>query len=346
MSINGDNRLDGIALLNLSKGATKISKEEAIAINASKMGIGGYRYLYGANVPFADFMSVSDKHSKKNPAAKVAMVSSSIKNPDSAKQELISLTPAVLGDFASRVANHYKSAVGVGYGICSKLVFNAADVAAKGESAELDTLVDACLVAWRQVYEGLGLSGYSREASKVFGIINAASADTKLFQVAKVAPDSYDVIFKDDTWQTTRDLCVDGANVLAACFSGINVSVAAFKAIIMARTVTRVVAKLEGFGPAPSKWWEEVIPATIKYGTLRRISQGDDRVAELLDDQEIAELASDDAFVALPLTRKFVAANTVASFHNVLLGNVVQKIAQFHVAISATKAANKYNENN
>jgi hypothetical protein len=339
----GDSDGDGIALLNLSKGALKISKEEALEINASKMGIGGYRYLYGANVPFADFMSVSDKHSKKNPAAKVAMVSSSIKNPDSANQELIALTPAVLGDFASRVANHYKSAVGVGYGICSKLVFNAADVAANGESAQLDTLVDACLVAWRQLYEGLGLSGYSREASKVYGILNAASADTKLFQVAKVGPDAYDVIFKDDTWKSTRDNCVDGAQVLAACFPDINVSTATFKAIIMARTVTRVVAKLEGFGKAPTKWWDEIVPATIKYGTLRRISQGDDRVSELLDDQEIAELASDEAFVALPLTRKFVAANTVATFKNVLLGNVAQKVAQFHVAITATKAANKYN---
>lgn len=305
--------------------------------------MGGYSHLYGADVPFADFMSVSDKHSKKNPAASVVMVASSIKNPDSEAQESIALTPEVLGDFAARVANHYKSAVGVGYGICSKLVFNAADVAAKGESAELNMLTEACLVAWRQLYEGLGLSGYSREAHNVFHIINAASCDTRALQVSSING-VVDVIFQDPTWTTTRTSCVSGASVLAACFSNLNVSEAVFKAIISARTVTRVVAKLEGFGKEPTKWWDAVIPATVKFGTLRRISQGDDRVAELFSAQEEAELASDEAFIALPLTRRFVASNAIANFSNVLLGNVVQKIASFHVDITTAKANNQYND--
>jgi hypothetical protein len=340
MSINGDNRLDGIALINLSKGGMRINADEANAINGSLMGIAGYRHLYGDNVPFADFMSAKDKHGKKDPAAKVAMLATSIKNPDSANEELIALTPAVLGDFASRVANHYKSNVGVGYGICSKLVFNAADVAAKGPSAELNTLTEACLVAWRLLYEGLGLSGYSREAFNVYNIIDKASVDTKALQVALIG-ESVEVVFEDPTVWTTRDLCVSGAQVLseAAPFNTLNLDVSVFQAIIASRTITRTVAKLEGFGKEPSKWWAQVIPATIKYGTLRRISQGDDRVVELYSAQDEADLASNDEFIAKPLTRYFQESIVVdEAFANQLLGNVADQVSAFHTTISAAKA--------
>jgi hypothetical protein len=343
MSINGDNRLDGIALINLSKGALRINLEEANAINGSLMGIAGYRHLYGDNVPFADFMSAKDKHGKKDPAAKVAMLATSIKNPDSANEELIALTPEVLGDFASRVANHYKSNVGVGYGICSKLVFNAADVAAKGPSAELNILTEACLIAWRLLYEGLGLSGYSREAYNVFDIINKASVDTKALQVALIGQ-SVEVVFEDKTVWTTRDLCVSGAEILsqAAPFSSLDLNVGVYTAIIAARTTTRTIAKLEGFGKEPSTWWTAVIPSSIKYGTLRRISQGDDRVAELYSIEEEAELILNDEFVAKPLTRYFQEMIVVdEAFTNQLLGNVANDVSAFHTTISSAKAAMK-----
>ncbi len=340
----GDCDGDGIALINLSLGATKISVVEAKEINDSLMGIAGYRHLYGANVPFADFMSVKDKYGKKDPAAKVAMLAASIKNPDSANGEDISLTPAVLGDFASRVANHYKANVGVGYGICSKLIFQAADVAAKGDSAELATVTEACLVAWRLLYEGLGLSGYSREAYNAFDIINKASVDTKALQVARIG-DSIETVFEDSTVWTTRDLCVNAAEILsqAAPFNQLNLDIKVFELLISARTVTRTVAKLEGFGKAPSTWWTQVIPSTIKYGTLRRISQGDDRVAELYDVVEEAEMLSEGDFVAKPLTRFFQETVVVEEvFANQLLGNVAANVSAFHTTISTAKAAMKY----
>jgi hypothetical protein len=340
----GDSDGDGIALLNLASGKTKVSLDEAKEINDSLMGIAGYRHLYGANVPFADFMSVKDKYGKKNPAAKVAMLATSIKNPDSANEENISLTPAVLGDFASRVANHYKANVGVGYGICSKLIFQAADVAAKGDSAELTTLTEACLVAWRLLYEGLGLSGYSREAYNAFDIINKASVDTKALQVALIG-NQIEAVFADPSVWTTRDLCVSGAQILsqAVPFNQLNLDVKVFELLISARTVTRAVAKLEGFGKEPSTWWAQVIPSTIKYGTLRRISQGDDRVSELFNVEEEAEMIFSGDFVAKPLTRHFQETIVVKeAFANQLLGNVAANVSAFHTTISNAKAAMKY----
>jgi hypothetical protein len=343
----GDTDGDGIALINLSAKGIEFTKEEIIALNNSLMGMGGYEFLYGQNVPFADFMSVKDKYGKKDPAGKVTMIASSIKNPDCAKESLIPLTPEVLGDFASRVANHYKTAVGTAYGICSKLIFHAADEAAKGDTPRLQQLIEASLISWRLLYEGLGLSGYSREASQVFSFLNMASVDTKggitgRAQVSIIA-DKVDVIFEDKTVFSTRDFCVDAAPIMAemSAFSDLNVSVEAFDLIIGARTVTRALSKLEGFGKAPSQWWEEVLPGAIKYGTLRRISQGDDRVAELLDIQEEAELEASGEFIAKSLTRWFIETVIVEeSFSNSLLGQLTNKVADFHYTLSTAKAIN------
>lgn len=337
----GDSDGDGIAASRAD-----ITADEAKAINNSLMGVAGYRHIYGANVPFADFMSATDKHGKKDPAANVAMISNTIKNPDSAQEEPIPLTPEVLGDFASRVANHYRSAVGTGYGICSKLIFHAADVAASGDEAKLKSLTEASLVAWRLLYEGLGLSGYSREASYVYDVLNKASVDTNgpgMVAVHKTTGE-VEVTFAKVVSNNPDDYTItSGAHILsqAKAFAGLeNVPVGVFQNIILARTVTRVVPKLEGFGSlGESGYWNNVIPAAIKYGTLRRISQGDDRVAEMLNDFEIAEMESNGENVGKPMTVHFTETVCENAFDNKLLFTVAQNISDFHAIIHAGKVA-------
>jgi hypothetical protein len=343
----GDSDGDGIALINLSKGATQITTEEAVEINNSLMGMGGYAHLYGTNLPYADFMSVKDKYSKKAMSKSSTFLSSTVANPDSETQEQIALTPKVFCDYCERVANHYKSKVGTGYGICSKLVFHAADEAANGPSVKLTQITEACLIAWRIIYEGLGLSGYSREANEVYNILECASVDTKALQVSLVG-NTVDVIFNDPTWKTTKDNCVSGASVLAATstLSSFNVDLNVYNYLIAARQVTRVISKLEGFSKplnSESTWWDGVVPQSIKYGTLRRISQGDDRVSELLSFEEEADFAMSGEMVPMTMTRRFLETTVVEeAFSNALLGKVVENVASFHATIAATKASLKY----
>lgn len=331
MRINGVNRLDGdgIALLNLK--ILGVTKEEVLEINSSAMGLAGYEHLYGDDVPFADFVSESDKVGKKS-LRKASLIINTTMSDNNGKQ--VAITPTFVGYFANCVASHYRAAVGTSYGICSKLVFNAADVAAT-KPERLETLMTATLIAWRLMYEGLSLSGYSAKAERVMDIINIASVDVEGQQVL-VKGDSLDFGFRAQE----GDVVVSGASLLAAEFPGLVVTEEVFSTIIASRSITRVVPKLEGFGKLSSHW-DLVRPAAIKYGALRRISQGDDRVAMELGLQEEAEIASQGEYVGQPVSRIFANLSSdlkSSLFANTKLFAVVDAICDFHAQIVLTQA--------
>lgn len=325
----GDSDGDGIAILALNN--YNITIEEIREMNNSLMGLAGYAHLYGDDLPYGDFVSASDKNGKKTLREVVTMINTSMKNDDG--QE-VAITPAFVGDYAARVASHYKGAVGTSYGLCSQLIFAAADSVAAG-NASVNNRLTACLIVWRLIYEGLALSGYSAKAARVMDILNIASVDVNS-QLVSVSPEgALNLSFK----KGQDDVLVSGASLLAEEF-GLNFDAEVFQMIIASRSITRVIPKLEGFGKM-SDHWDAVKPAAVKYGALRRISQGDDRVAVELGLMEEAELASRGEYIGVAVSRLYaeLAPEVKASmFSNIKLGELTDAVCAFHSQIVVTNA--------
>jgi len=334
----GDSDGDGIAVINLETVAGyEITTDKVIAINASKMGIAGYEYLYGANVPYIDFISEKDKQGKKSLRGNACLLNSQLKDPET--NEKVYITSAYLGDFAARVAKHYKSAVGVSYGMCSKLIFDAADRAVGPDEARFNTVVDASLIAWRAIYEGLGLSGYSKNAELFFNLVNAASTDTESEMVWSPMGNWKQV---DVRFNTPKEEWCDGAILLQAAIKeivGVNLPEEVFTQLIRSRIVTRVMPKLEGFGEV-KKWWQGGVTGAVKFGALRRISQGSQRAAYEMGFIEEAEYASSGQYVAKPLAILFNEGGYSHMFDNALLGELSTAVCEFHGLIRDAKQAN------
>lgn len=337
----GDSDGDGIAMLNLSK--LDFTAEEVRELNASIMGIAGYEHLYGDAVPFADFVSEEDKAGKKSFRGAMTLISTQVKNPDTGEKVVI--TAQFAGEFAARVANHYKTAVGTSYGICSALVFKAADWAADTEE-DVSEVVTATLIAWRAMYEGLGLSGYSAKAARVFNIINLATMDLDGHKVLTAESANGEVAcIWDADFKTQHPDAVEmaGSEAVRLEFPEFShVSADVFDHIIEARCHTKVATRLEGFGKALTKYHYSIpnlIEGATKYGTLRRISQGDDRVSEQLGLVEEAQLAQAGEQVAIALTRRFDKKYDVMSdaFTNDALFTLTSKVCEFHRDLLITK---------
>lgn len=327
----GDSDGDGIAVLGLNQ--FDVTIEEIREMNNSLMGLAGYAHLYGDNVPYADFVSASDKYGKKALREAVTMINTEISDDAGNK---VAITPAFVGMFAARVATHYKGAVGSSYGLCSQLIFAAADSVAVDNSIASNNKLTACLVVWRLFYEGLALSGYSAKAARVMDILNLASVDVNGQMVAASPSGELKLAFQ----QGADDVLVSGASLLVAEYPELDIPLEVFQAIIASRSITRVIPKLEGFGKN-SNHWDAVKPAAIKYGALRRISQGDDRVAVELGLMEEAELASRGENIGVAVSRLFYEQSSEVktnTFRNPLLGELVNSVCAFHSQIVVTNA--------
>lgn len=179
-SNEGDADGDGIGLFNLTPYG--INDEQAAEINSSLMGMGGYYFAYGKELPFADFMSYEDKWGKKN--------FTKISKP------IATLIPVDrYGYDAALVAEHYKFNVGISYGVCSTLTFATVNKLYAGDE-DLNVYLKACVVAWRLVYEGLGLSGYSEKATNFFehlfiGVIASSKKDGKVYRSSAQKSEMY-----------------------------------------------------------------------------------------------------------------------------------------------------------
>ena len=189
-SNEGDSDGDGIGAINLKP--YDVTEAEVRQMNSSLMGMAGYYFCYSKDeLPFAGFMSYKDKFGKKDFTKLEEMTDKEGNKVGIAK--LVPIKEYVKG--AALVAKHYRFNVGIGYGVCSALTFSTVNLAyskAKGTLKNTDLLdwsLKACVVAWRLVYEGLGLSGHSSEAAQFFnalfaGVIAAGSKNKKIFKKA------------------------------------------------------------------------------------------------------------------------------------------------------------------
>lgn len=201
-SNEGDSDGDGLFAINLdSRGVTFA---EALAMNNHPMGMAGYQVVYGSdstNWPCAEFSSFGDKWGKKRVATRKGKTAAYVTCIPVEKYK----------EAAVNVSQHYKSAVGIAYGICSALTFKTVELSYNSETsaAVLDTYTKALVVCWRMLYEGLGLAGYTPTAKRFFQVLNIAStskgADPQFIEV-----DGNPTWIKKDTPKTVaRISCID-----------------------------------------------------------------------------------------------------------------------------------------
>lgn len=155
----GDSDGDGVFMMNLS--VYNFTTERALKFNDSYLSLKGYSLVYGLDPkqhPFADFCEVPGKK-------KIDYCWNNYFWPEDKYRQV-----------CKDVRNHYIGPVGASYGVSSMLVF---DLVNKMYSGTKDNVINkyeaATVCAWRMLYEGLGLAGWSADASKFFTILRAAA---------------------------------------------------------------------------------------------------------------------------------------------------------------------------
>ena len=257
-----------------------IDAESALTINDSLMGMGGYFYCYEADdLPFFAFMSYEDKMGKK-----------SLTKWDKAVATAIPVDKYVSD--AAEVHMHYKVAVGVGYGICSALAFQTWDSMYRASGVDTDAL-KACVIAWRFVYESMGLGGYTPEA-KIFmaTLVQAARAWAAGVPMYKSAQDElYYSANSTKLADTDRQGSgVPPARVMADLMPAkLAKEPAVIYQLIKARARTLTYGALERGNFAR----DNLIMSSSIYGALRRTGQGYDPVAPMTQD-DASSYGADD----------------------------------------------------
>lgn len=256
-----------------------INAESALTINASLMGMGGYFYCYEADdLPFFAFMSYEDKMGKK-----------SLTKWDKAVATTIAVDKYVSD--AAEVHMHYKVAVGIGYGICSALAFQTWDSMYRANGVDTDAL-KACVIAWRFVYESMGLGGYTPEA-KIFmaTLVQAARAWAAGVPMYKSSQDGlYYSANSTKLADTDRQEGVPPARVIADLMPAkLAKEPAVIYQLIKARARTLTYGALERGDFAR----DNLIMSSAIYGTFRRTGQGYDPVVPMTQD-DAASYGADD----------------------------------------------------
>ena len=187
MANEGDSDGDGVSMLNI--GIRGLSASDVNEINESWVGMKGYKIIYGDKVagwPYAEFSeSPKKKWMKWDNVA------------DKAKYCVPYVTKIGKANYLQSgelVQKHYVAAVGIAYGIASVLTFKLADALYNPSISSMDiqALKLAVVIAWRAIYEGLGLAGYSDAATKWFAVLGASKI-------------SGQYVFKDGEYLSPKD---------------------------------------------------------------------------------------------------------------------------------------------
>jgi hypothetical protein len=164
--------------------------------------MGGYLVAYGRDVlslPCAEFCSYKDAWTKKAiivlPGSKAMEKQVDKGILPYARNKAVTEWIDTVGD----VSLHYRNGVSTSYNIAVVAINNAIDLQyklwaigldyeveyAKAHDPAVDVLskqltlaLRTCAIAWRLLYEGLGLAGYSEGAAKWFKLFNLASSGT------------------------------------------------------------------------------------------------------------------------------------------------------------------------
>lgn len=317
----GDSDGDGIGIMNVASMGMTVKR--AHKINNALMGPAGYLYIYaGLNsveeyfnlpsaerpeLPFDEFMSFADKQGKKaitfNGKNSLPVITTSIKGQ--------TFDVEAYCGYAKAVAMHYKAAVGTSYGVCSQLVFAAAErLYITSEPEMYQRTLRACVIAWRLIYEGLGLAGWSENADTFFKYFKAAADD---YSVGRVKDNEGRII----SFYARAGVELNALPILLECLEEAGAhapSAELMRDILRSMAVVKTYQQMERSGK-PSKCRAHLRTAAVIAGTLRRIGQGVDPT-ELEDPNMPAE---EDSPVSM--TGAFHAANLGATGEEAILFN-------------------------
>lgn len=353
-SNEGDSDGDGIVLINA--GIRGVTYAEALKMNEDLMSMNGYRLVYGADSskhPCAEFCEYAAKWGKK------ALVWE-----DKAKEDKY-LTPYI-GEmpqadyeaYGENVPAHYLTAVGIAYNICVVLTHKAVnlqyEIWSKQDAGEslgnlkgiLDLTKMAMAVAWRALYEGLGLGGFSPEATRFYAILRVAAfqgvfvdkevegklvpsfADkNKPNQIKKECLDALTYLGNDlDTQGGLSHLNKDGKNTLPK---------AIMQEIVKAVRISFNWTAIERGADRVGKMTKLDITEAVLYGCLRRAGQGLDPSGQLAlesSDQEDAEYDEDgESITPESLMQKAIKLTVWQYEHCTWIADVIQTATNLHV---------------
>lgn len=353
-SNEGDSDGDGIVLINA--GVKGVTYAEALKMNEDLMSMNGYKLVYGADSskhPCAEFCEYAAKWGKK------ALIWE-----DKAKEDKY-LTPYI-GEmpqadyeaYGENVPAHYLTAVGIAYNICVVLTHKAVnlqyEIWSKQDSGEplgnlegrLQLTKMAMAVAWRSLYEGLGLGGFSPEATRFYAILRVAAfqgvfvdkevegkiipsfADkNKTNQIKKECLDALTYLGNDlDTQGGLSHLNKDGKNTLPK---------AIMQEIVKAVRISFNWTAIERGADRVGKMTKLDITEAVLYGCLRRAGQGLDPSGQLAlesSDQEDAEYDEDgESITPESLMQKAIKLSAWQYEHCPWIADVIQTATNLHV---------------
>lgn len=269
----GDSDGDGVFTLNATKRGVNlnIAKE----MNLHTFGIAGYSLVYGSNYasqPYAEFCSFSDKWGKK------------AVNKTGVMTRQIPFSDYKTG--AKLVSDHYSFAVGISYGICSVLTFYTANLKYANVDKELVRVAElATVVAWRKLYEGLGLSGYSVKAAEFFEILRAASFSKDHTYIKKDGKIDFSSNAKGEEILQAIPRLIELAEIVHMPDAQ-----AIMKSIIAANQTRMGYSRLEN----GKKVNENMTNRAALFGALRRMGQGKYGIDPMDEFSQESQMSMDD----------------------------------------------------
>ena len=154
----GDSDGDGLSMVNLD--AYGYDTQRALELNEQTLSFKGYWDMYGlnpANHPFADFCEVPGKKEITYKWTNMFWLENQYR------------------ETCKKVRGHYFGPVAVSYGVASMAVFDLINYVNGPNPKTVETGIRklATAFAWRLMYEGLGLAGWSDGAKDFFDILRS-----------------------------------------------------------------------------------------------------------------------------------------------------------------------------
>ena len=168
-------------------------------------------------------------------------------------------------------------------------------------AAKQQSLVGACVIAWRLIYEGGGLSGYSKKNEKLFSFLALASMALKDDMVAVTEDGLYKSLYqakKAGILQSCKTVSMASAmnKVMNDALDCTELPAAALKDLAYGAAFYNAYRSIERKGEEGNKLFfvpgydAKVRESSKLFGCLRRLGQGSDPVEVQVGEEQLANI--------------------------------------------------------